>query len=294
MAGALRPVVLLMLFASLLFVLAGVLDGAYPGGQSWFTGTSADLAGLSYVFGLINTVVALLVARGSERSLIARIALAGFFVIERPVSAFLFGEKSIPSIGTHLLTAVIELVILISALRVWRLGHSLAAKDVDMLFALEGSPPVPREEDGKRAKRPNSAALPAGQAWLIGAVTLLMAIVLVADGAYEGFVPGGRDWSASGDGAGWLVYLFASVMLVIAVRAVHGSRLALRALLVVALILFLERSFTPFSLHEQDPIVLALHGLAALTSLAVALATANAIHGGPSSAPDTFQSLEAA
>ena len=62
MAGALRPVVLLMLFASLLFVLAGVLDGAYPGGASWFTGTSADFAALSYVFGLVNTVVALLVA----------------------------------------------------------------------------------------------------------------------------------------------------------------------------------------------------------------------------------------
>lgn len=297
MAGALRPVVLLMLFASLLFVLAGVLDGAYPGGASWFTGTSADFAALSYVFGLVNTVVALLVARGSERSLIARIALAGFFVIERPGSAFLFGEKSIPSIGTHLVTGAIELVILISALRVWRLGHSLAAKDVDMLFALEGSSPVPREEDGKRgkrAKRPNSAALPAGQAWLIGAVTLLMAIVLVADGLYEGFVPGGRDWSVSGEGAGWLVYLFASVMLVIAVRAVHGARLALRALLVVALILFLERSFTPFSLREQDPIVLALHGLAALVSLAVALTTANAIRAGRSSAPDTLRSLEAA
>src|SRR5437588_10164023 len=90
-----------MLFASLLFVLAGVLDGAYPGGASWFTGTSADFAALSYVFGLVNTVVALLVARGSERSLIARIALAGCFVRERPGSAFLFGETSIRASGTH-------------------------------------------------------------------------------------------------------------------------------------------------------------------------------------------------
>src|SRR5207248_9296005 len=119
-----------MLFASLLFVLAGVLDGAYPGGASWFTGTSADFAALSYVFGLVNTVVALLVARGSERSLIARIALAGFFVIERPGSAFLFGEQSIPSVGTHRVTGGVELVILSSDVRVWRLGRRLAAEVV--------------------------------------------------------------------------------------------------------------------------------------------------------------------
>ena len=168
----------------------------------------------------------------------------------------------------------------------------IAANQVNQLTAHLAT--INTEYGGKRATRPNSAALPAGQAWLIGAVTLLMAIVLVADGLYEGFVPGGREWSVSGEGAGWLVYLFASVMLVIAVRAVHGARLALRALLVVALILFLERSFTPFSLREQDPIVLALHGLAALVSLAVALTTANAIRAGRSSAPDTLRSLEAA
>jgi selenide,water dikinase len=32
MAGAMRPVVLLMLLASVLFVVDGVLDGVYPGG----------------------------------------------------------------------------------------------------------------------------------------------------------------------------------------------------------------------------------------------------------------------
>ena len=293
MAGALRPVVVLMLFASFLFVLAGLLDGAYPGGVAWLTGTTADLAALSYVFAVVNTVVAALVARGSERSLVARIALAAFFVVERPVSAFVVGDKSAASIATHLLTAIIELVILLSALRVWRLGRSFAPKDVDTLFSLEESSPPP-EAGKERTRRPKRAALPARQAWLIGVVTLLLAIVLVGDGAYEGFVPGGRDWSASGDGAGWVVYLFAAVTLVVALRAVHASAVALRALIVVALILFLERSFTPVSLREQDPIVLALHGLAAMLSLAVALAAANAIGARADATSAAIPTLEAA
>ncbi|TMF23965.1 MAG: hypothetical protein E6I28_12035 [Chloroflexi bacterium] len=294
MAGALRPVVVLMLFASILFLLAGVLDGAYPGGPSWFTGTAADFSILSYLFAFVNTVVALFVARGSERSLVARIGLAGFFVLERPLSAFIFGEKPIASVGTHLLTAAVELIILISAVRVWRLGHSLAARDVDVLFSLEGpSPAAPPEPARRRRERPNQAALRPGTAWLIAVVTLILAIILVADGAYEGFVPGGREWSTA-DNAGWVVYLFAAVTLTIAVRAVHGGRIALRALMVVALILFLERSFSPFSLREQDPVVLALHGLAALVSLAVALATASAIRGRPPREPASVQTLEAA
>ncbi len=44
MAGALRPVVLLMLVASVLFVAAGVLDGAYPGGPAWSIGTGRVVA----------------------------------------------------------------------------------------------------------------------------------------------------------------------------------------------------------------------------------------------------------
>src|SRR5439155_88508 len=154
----------------------------------------------------------------------------------------------------------------------WRLGHSLAARGLGRLFSLEGpGPAAPPEPARRRRERPNQAALRPGTAWLIAVVTLILAIILVADGAYEGFVPGGREWSTA-DNAGWVVYLFAAVTLTIAVRAVHGGRIALRALMVVALILFLERSFSPFSLREQDPVVLALHRLAALVSLAVAVA----------------------
>ena len=83
MAGALRPVVLLMLFASLLFVIDGFVDGVYPGGPAWFTGRYENLAEISYVFAVINTVVAVMVARGSERSLQSRIGLSVFFLIER-------------------------------------------------------------------------------------------------------------------------------------------------------------------------------------------------------------------
>ena len=60
-AGALRPVVVLMLLASVLFVAAGVLDGVYPGGDAW---DLSNIAAVSYLFAVINTVVAILVARG--------------------------------------------------------------------------------------------------------------------------------------------------------------------------------------------------------------------------------------
>lgn len=140
MAGALRPVVLLMLFASLLFVLDGVFDGVYPGGSAWFTGKYENLAEISYIFAIINTLVAVMVARGSERSLQSRIGLSVFFLLERPITAFALGAKPIESIVTHLATAGIELLILVTALRVWRLGNT--PQDAEKLFALEGSSPA--------------------------------------------------------------------------------------------------------------------------------------------------------
>ena len=293
MAGAVRPVVLLMLLASFLFLLAGLLDGVYPGGSTWLTGTNADLAAASYLFAVVNTVVAILVARGSERSLVARVGLAAFFVFERPFSAIVLGPKSGASIATHLVTAIVELVILLSALRVWQLGRSFAARDVDMLFALEGpspaSPPEPRS-----AERRASSAIRGRSAWLIGGIALALAIVFVADGAYEGFIPGGRDWSTSADGSGWLVYLFAVVVLTVAARAVHGGILALRLLLATALLFVIERAFSPFALRVVDPLALVLHELAAFVALALALACASAIRGRRANAEGGVASLEAA
>jgi hypothetical protein len=283
-----------MLLASVLFVVDGVLDGVYPGGPAWFTGKYGDIAEIAYVFAIVNTVVAVMVARGSERSLQSRIGLSVFFLVERPLTAFVLGPKPVESVVTHLATAGVELVILITALRVWRLGHSLAEKDVDMLFALEGSAPAGPAEAPPAETRRRLGALGTRDAWLIGGVTLALALVLIADGLYERYLPGGRDWTTSLEGSGWLVYLFAAVALAVAAVAVHGSKLALRALIAVALILFIERSFTPFALREQDPIVLALHAIAAFVSLALALATAAAIRGGPASKETTVPSLEAA
>jgi hypothetical protein len=68
--------------------------------------------------------------------------------------------------------------------------------------------------------------------------------------------------------------------LVVATRAVHGGRVALRMLLALALILFIERAFSPFALRVGDPIGLGLHALAAFIALALALATASTIRGG--------------
>lgn len=293
MAGALRPVVLLMLFASVLFVVDGLLDGVYPGGPSWFTGRYGNLAEISYVFAIINTAVAVMVARGSERSLQSRIGLSVFFLIERPITAFALGPKPIESVVTHFATAAVELLILVTALRVWRLGN--AAPDVDTLLALEGSTPASaKPERSPDAVRRKSGAIAMRNAWLIGGVTLALAIALVADGIYEGYVPGGKSWTVSSEGSGWFVYLFAVVALSVAARAVHGARLALRALIAIALILFIERSFTPFSMREQDPVVLALHAVGAFVSLALALVTANVIRGGPASDHSSVPKLEAA
>ncbi|HEY8785662.1 MAG TPA: hypothetical protein VIN63_04220, partial [Candidatus Limnocylindria bacterium] len=206
MAGALRPVVLLMLFASLLFVVDGFFDGVYPGGPAWFTGKYNNLAEISYIFAIVNTVVAVMVARGSERSLQSRIGLSVFFLIERPVTAFALGPKPVESIVTHLATAGVELLILVTALRVWRLGN--AAPDVDALFSLEGSSPTSaKPEQNTEATRRTSSAVATRNAWLVGGVTLALAVALIVDGIYEGYVPGGKEWTASSDGSGWIVYV---------------------------------------------------------------------------------------
>src|SRR5919198_4663444 len=224
-----------MLFASLLFVLAGVFDGVYPGGSAWLVTNGPDVAALSYVFAIINTVVAALVARGSKRSLVSRVGLAGFFVFERPFSAIVLGPKSTASLVTHLVTAIIELVILLSALRVWQLGNSLQPNEADILFALEGSPP-PGAAERRETVQPRLRRLPRRSAWLIGGAALVLAILFIADGAYEGFVPGGREWGTSAGSSGWIVYLFAAVALVVTGRAIQGQRLAMRTLIVLSMI----------------------------------------------------------
>src|SRR5437667_12574830 len=116
-----------------------------------------------------------------------------------------------------------------------------------MLFALEGpspaSPPEPRSP-----QRRASSAIRGRSAWLIGGIALALAIVFVADGAYEGFIPGGRDWSTSADGSGWLGYLFSAVVLVIAAPAVRGERVAMRTRIAIARVFFIQLSSSPFSL----------------------------------------------
>ena len=282
MARAMRPVVVLMLLATVLFVVDGVLDHNYANkpifdeykGVGW----------TSFVFAIANLLMTIAVARGSERTLLGRIALSGFFILERPVTAFVLGEKSTPAIAVHLVTAVVELVILVGAVRVWRLGHSLVPADMDAMFSLDPAGAAPPAAMPVVAE-PADQAPRRGSGWLIGLLTLLLALVLVFDGVVADFVPGGRDWGLAGDSSGWLVYLFAVVVLVVATRAVHGGSLALRLLLVVALIFFVERAFSPFALRVIDPVLLGLHGLAALISLALALATAAAIREGRGRGP---------
>jgi len=279
-ALALRPVVILMAVASVLFVAAGLLDGVYPGGPHGDIDSYHGLGWVTYVFAAVNALVAVLIARGSERTLALRIGLSAFFLVERPVSAFLLGPKSVESVVVHIVTALVELVILLGAVRVWQLGHSYVSGDLDALLDFErrgaasSAAPVAAAPDDPPAE-PRRA--PTGQPLLIGGLALLLAAVLVADGLLSGFVPGGREWGLAGEATGWLAYLFAGVVLVVAIRAVHLGAFALRVLLVLALILFVERAFSPFALSAFDPLTLALHVLAAFVALGLALATVGAI-----------------
>ena len=280
MARAMRPVVFLMLLATVLFVVDGILDHNYAN-QPIFE-EYKGVGWTSFVFAIANLLMALAVARGSERTLLGRIALSGFFIIERPVTAFVLGSKPDVSVAVHFATAVVELIILVGAVRVWRLGHSLVPSDMEAMLSLDPAGAVPPWSDpGSAATEQSVANAPRhGSGWLIGLLTLLLAVVLVADGVVADFVPGGRDWGLTGDSSGWLVYLFAVVVLTVATRAVHGGSFALRLLFALALIFFIERAFSPFALRVIDPLALGLHGLAALISLALAIATAGAIRGG--------------
>lgn len=276
MARAMRPVVILMLLATVLFVVDGVLDHSYAN-QPIFE-EYKGVGWTSFVFAVANLLMTLAVARGSERTLLGRIALSGFFILERPVTAFVLGPKPATSIGIHIATAVVELIILVGAIRVWRLGHSVVPSDVDAMFSLD-APGVAAPQDPPPATAVRGTAR--GSGWLIGVLTLLLAIILVTDGIVAGFVPGGSSWGTTGAASGWLVYLFAVVVLTVAARAVHGGSLALRLLFALALIFFMERAFSPFALRVIDPVALGLHGLAALISLALAIATAAALRAGP-------------
>jgi hypothetical protein len=124
MAGALRPAVVLIVLASLMFLLAGALDA--------FEGAPGYASIESYALGAINLIVALLIARGNERMLALRMGLAAFFVVERPASAVILPTPT-DAVAVHIVTAIVEAVIFISTVRLWRLGHSVSAADLSML-----------------------------------------------------------------------------------------------------------------------------------------------------------------
>ena len=291
MARAMRPVVVLMLLATVLFIADGLLDHNVVGTNGF--DDHKGVGWTSYLFAFANLLMTIAVARGSERTLLGRIALSMFFIVERPVTAFVLGPTPIEAIAVHLATAVVELIILVGAIRVWRLGHSLVSADMDAMLALDSASPrpdptLPLAMPAVPSATPAPAAA-TGSAWLLGSLALLLAAILVADGVRAGYLPGGREWDVSLESSGWLVYLYAVVILTVATRAVHGGTIALRLLMILALILFVERAFSPFALHLTEPVQLGLHGLAAFIALALALATASAIRsGGRSSAPSTM------
>lgn len=152
MALALRPAVLLIALASLLFLIAGGLDQA---------GGVGDISAIeSYGFGAVNLLIAVLIARGNERIVALRIGLAAFFMFERPVTAIAFGPKPVGSIAVHLVTALVEAAILLSTTRLWRLGHSVSQTDLAFLALPSAGAPLPAADAASVAGGSGAAAAP--------------------------------------------------------------------------------------------------------------------------------------
>lgn len=265
-----------MLLASLLFFAAGLLNGAYPGGTGWVD--HPGTAWITHGFGALNILVAFWVWRGSERGLLTRIVLAAVFLAI--VAVLALRQPTGPSVIIYFLTALIEVVIVVDAIRVWRISHEADTRDLEMLFSLETplpisvAPPPPSVVVAPMAEVPRGAAvLSARLTWILGLLSLALAVFLVADGVSSGFVPGGAEWTLHGQRSGWLVYVFALVVLGVAVRAVHGSTLALRLLLAAGLLVFVERLSSPLVVAGSTLPSLGLHVLAALLALATAVAS---------------------
>lgn len=270
-ANPVRQVVVLMVLAGSLFFIAGIVNGVYPGG-----GRDTTFGYATYLFGIINLGVAFWIWQGSERGLLIRIVLAAVFIVV--VIALAWAQPTTASIVIYAATWLVELVILLNALRVWRLGRSIDARDLDAIFALDAPIAPPRSESSfvraPAASAPTGAAravLAPGLVWLIGGLSLVLAALLVGDAVLAGFVPGGVEWGLYGPASGWLAYLHAAVLLVIALRAVHGVRLALRLLQWMSLILFVERSFGALTTDGLSLRVIELRLVGALFAVVVAI-----------------------
>jgi hypothetical protein len=297
MAGAIAPVVWLMVLASVLFGAAGFIDGIYLGGPQWSLEAYGGLGWTSYAFGLVNLLVALFIARGSERSLTLRIGLAAVFVVERITTAFFPVPKSLPSVGVHLSTALIEAVILTATWRVWRLGQAGAA-DLSLLTipqaggaavaapprSMVGAPAAPVERAASPRRAGPASALVArriapGTSRVIAVLAFLLAGSFVVQALAAGVVPG---VTVSIDSPAWLVYLYALAVLIISAFAMGGRLLSLRLLLLVSLVLSLERVLTPLIAGIGDVTSLGLHAIGALLALALAVVSASALRSGRS------------
>lgn len=260
-----------MVLGSILFFVAGLLDGGYPGGSGWID--QGRFSYLSHGFGLVSLIFAVVIARGSERGLLARIILAAIFFGGAVGLSYAHGPAPDAATAAYLVTAFVELIILVNAIRVWRIGQFAETRDLDAIFALDA--PLPVAEPRTALARPIPVApsgLPRRTARVIGVLAILLVIALLADGVAAGFVPGGVEWQLYGPASGWLTYVFAVVVAAIAVQALAGSRMSLRLLLVVSLLLFVERPFSPFVVGQFALTSIALHVIAAFLALGVALA----------------------
>ena len=268
-----------MTLAAILFFLAGVLNDVYPGGAGWEA--HGGYGWLTYLFGLLNLAVAVWIWRGSERGLVTRIVLGAVFLAI--VAALALAQPTTVSLVLYVVTGLIELVILLNAVRVWQAARDAESGAVDRLLSLDAPLPItqtprgsllapPAPDHAATAAEPLSALL----TWVIGVLPLALALVLVSTAALAGYVPGGLDWSFTPTRAGWLAYLLALVELVVAVRAVHGSRLAIGLLLAMSILVAFERAYAPLA-FGGDTLDVWLHVVAAALAVVTAIVAAVAL-----------------
>jgi len=107
-----------------LFFVGGLLDGVYPGGRAWPPEAGNGAPWIAYAFGVMELLLAALIARGRDWAFFIAIGISAFFILERPLAPLMVNYTTLPGYLVHFLTAVAQVLTMFSALRVFRLLRS--------------------------------------------------------------------------------------------------------------------------------------------------------------------------
>lgn len=121
MAPTIRPVIFWMVLSAVLFFAGGVVDGVYPGGANWSLEPGNGAPWIAYAFAIVELLLAALIIRGSDLAFFLAFGVATFFILERPITPLMVPYTTPVGYAVHLVTAVVQVLTMFSALRVFRL-----------------------------------------------------------------------------------------------------------------------------------------------------------------------------